>query len=532
MKYKEIHFSNDARSGLLEGVNKLANAVKTTLGPRGRTVIISRPFGDPVVTKDGVTVARSITLKDELEETGARLVKSVANKTVDVVGDGTTTASLLSQELANKGVEVLANADVDAQSMRRGMERALKDVEEVLEDIAQPVKDTETVRRVASISANDDALGDKIAEAFDKVGVDGALLVDEGASEGIEVDTTKGMFFDSGFVHHQLITDANKMEARYEDAAIFITDQKITTPQAVLSVLRVVAEVAGKNEAVLISDGFSDIVTGTFINNKMKGNFSGLLVKAPYYGPKRKEYLYDIAAAVGATVISEENGIKFEDVKPEHIGRAKRVISTKDDTTIIEGGGKETLEERIKQIKHQLESEEDQLKKEALEKRLANLTGGIGVLRVGAATEVERKEIFHRAEDAIAATKAAIKEGIVPGGGSALIEAHRQLNVPTEGAEGQGYSLVIDALLAPARQIATNAGVDPDEVVERLLSEESSQSGFNAKTLEYEDDMITAGVIDPKKVTKSALRSAVSVASLLITTECSVIEIEEDETKA
>lgn len=528
MSHKQIKFNEAARNAIIAGVNKVADAVKTTLGPRGRTVVIGNKFGGSTITKDGVTVARSITLEDPIEEIGASLIKGAANKTVEEVGDGTTTVSVLTQALANNGLKLVA-AGFDPQSLRRGMESAAEAITKKLDKITVPADTDEIVERVASISANDKETGRQVAYAFKKVGVDGTLIIEESDVPGIAIETTDGFLFHSGCVHPAFLTDARTMEGSYKNPVILVTDGKVTTVPMFLHIAEKAAEASGKRECIIIADDFSDDIIGVAVNNRLQNKFNAVLIKAPYIGPKRTEYLGDIAAVTGATFISEMNGIKLEDVAPEHFGRAKRVVATMKETVIVDGHGDKT--DRVNELKSILDTKPHQYERERYEKRLGNLTGGIGVLHVGAHSDVERKELIHRVEDAVGAVKAASQGGIVPGGGSALVKVTTDIVPPKKLTEDEkaGFALVVKACEAPLKQIVANAGQEGSVIINAIrMNDDKPLFGYNTGELRYEDDLIEAGVIDPVNVTKSALTNSVSIAAMIITTECVIADAPED----
>lgn len=520
---KQINYSEDARQGLLRGVDILANAVKTTLGPKGRNVVLDKGFGAPIITKDGVTVAKEIEVEDKLENAGVELVKEVASKTNDDVGDGTTTATVLAQAIAREGVKnVVAGANPVA--LKRGIDKCVEAlVKELKENISQPVKDGE-IANVASISANDKDIGGKIAQAMKEVGKDGVITVEESQSFGMEIEVVKGMRFDKGFVSPYMITNPDRMEAEYEDAHILITDKKISSVQDVLPVLEKVAH-TGKKDVVIIADEVEGEALATFVLNKLRGSFNVLAVKAPGFGDRRKEMLKDIAVLTGGKVITEELGLKLENTELEDLGRAHKVLATKDHTTIVEGAGNtKEIEARVAQIRKEIENSDSDFDKEKLQERLAKLAGGVAVIKVGAATETEMKEVKHRIEDAVGATKAAVEEGVVPGGGVALIRAAKVLDsLKLEKEEEVAKNILRRALEEPLRQIAQNAGVDGAVVAEEVKKSKDAV-GYNAGTNEYED-LIKAGIIDPAKVTRSALQNAASIAGMILTTEAVVTEI-------
>ncbi len=520
---KQIAFNEESRAALKRGVDKLANAVKVTLGPKGRNVILDRGYGAPTVTKDGVTVAKEIELEDKLENLGAELVKEVASKTNDVAGDGTTTATVLAQAMIKEGLRNVT-AGTNPQSLRRGIEKGvLALVKEIQEKIATPIKGDE-IENVASISANDAEIGSMIAKAMERVGDNGVITVEESQSFGVDVEVVEGMQFERGYVSPYMITNPDRMESEYQDAHILITDKKISSIQDILPVLEKVAT-TGKKELVIICEDIDGEALATLVVNKLRGAFSALAIKAPGFGDRRKAILQDIATLTGAKVISEEVGLKLEATELNDLGRARKVVSVKDSTTIVEGhGDKSAIEQRVAQLRTQLEATSSDFEKEKITERIAKLSGGVAVIKVGAATETEMKEKKHRIEDAVAATKAAVEEGIVPGGGVALIRAMAALDtVSVDGDERIGIDILRRALEEPLRMIAENAGKDGSVVAERVKNSEAG-FGYNAATDVYED-LAAAGVIDPAKVTRSALQNAASIAIMIITTECAITDL-------
>ncbi len=512
------------------GVDQLANAVKVTLGPKGRNVMIDRGYGAPTVTKDGVTVAKEIELENKFENLGAELVKEVASKTNDVAGDGTTTATVLAQALIAEGLRNVT-AGTNPQAIRRGMEKGVEALVAEIKRIATPIKGDE-IEKVASISANDKEIGTMIAEAMKKVGENGVITVEEGQSFGIEVDVVEGMQFEKGYIAPYMITNTERMEAEYQDAHILITDKKISSIQEILPVLEKIAA-TGKKELVIVAEDVDGEALTTLIVNKLRGTFSTLAIKAPGFGDRRKAMLEDIAILTGGKVITEELGLKLENAALEDLGRATKVVSNKENTTVVGGAGdKKAIEDRVAALKKQIETTESEFEREKLQERMAKLAGGVAVIKVGAATETEMKERKHRIEDAVAATKAAVEEGIVPGGGVALVRAISSLDaVSLEGDERVGLDILRRALEEPMRMIAQNAGKDGAVVVERVRHEQGGV-GYNAATDVYED-LVKAGVIDPAKVTRFALQNATSIAVMIITTECAVTEIpKKDEPEA
>ncbi len=525
---KQILFTEDARYKIKRGVDQLANAVKVTLGPKGRNVVLDRGFGSPTVTKDGVTVAKDIELEDKFENVGADLVKEVASKTNDVAGDGTTTATVLAQSIFSEGVKNVV-AGANPMSIKRGIERGVEAVvKELQENISKPITGDE-IEQVASISANDKEIGAIIAEAMQSVGENGVITVEESQSFGVEKEIVDGMRFDKGYVSPYMITNPDRMESEYSDAHLLITDKKISSLQEILPLLEKLAQ-AGKKEIVIIAEDIDGEALATLVVNKLRGTFSALAVKAPGFGDRRKEMLKDIAVLTSGKVISEDIGMKLEDAEIEDLGKARKVIATKESTTIVDGAGSEdAIKNRIAEIKTALENTDSDFDKEKLQERLAKMSGGIGVIKVGAATETEMKERKHRIEDAVAATKAATEEGIVPGGGVALLRAVSALG----NVEGQdmtpdeyvGLDILKRALEEPLRQIAINAGKEGSVIVADVKKGEGS-FGYNAREDKFED-LVAAGIIDPTKVTRSALQNAASIASLLLTTECIVTDLPE-----
>jgi chaperonin GroEL len=527
---KAIIFDDKARNKILKGVNKLANAVRITLGPKGRAVVLDKGYGSPTITRDGVSIAKEIELEDKFENMGAELVKEVASKTNDVAGDGTTTATLLTQILVNEGLKNVA-AGVDPIGMQKGMEKAIDLVLNELKNISKPVSGKEDYEHVATISARDENIGKLIAEVIDKVGKDGVVTVEEGQTVGITYELAEGMQFDRGYISPYMITNPEKMEAVLEDPLILITDRKISSIHDLVPLLEKIVQ-SGRRPMLIIAEDVEGEALATLIVNKLKGILITVAVKAPGFGERRKEMLQDIAILTGGQVISEELGLKLENADMHQLGEARKVIVTKDTTTIVGGKGrKEDIDARIAQIRKQLETTTSEYDKEKLQERLAKLAGGVAVIKVGAPTEVQQKELQHRVEDAVAATKAAIEEGIIPGGGVALIRTLPALeklidqlskeNIP----QYIGASIVRKAIEAPLRQIAENAGVDPSVVLEKV-KEGKDDFGFNASTLKYEN-LMKSGIIDPTKVTRSALQNAGSIASLLLITQCMISEIPE-----
>lgn len=516
---KQITFSEDARAKLRAGVNILADSVKVTIGPKGRNVVIDRDYGSPVITNDGVTIAKEIELEDKFENMGAQLIKEVASKTNDVAGDGTTTATVLAQSMINEGLKVVA-AGSNPMIVRHGIEKGVVAVVDALRAMRKEVKG-EDIAHVATISAGDPEVGKLIAEVMKKVGRAGVITVEEGQSMGISSEVVEGMQFDNGYVSAYMVTDSQRMEAAFADAMILLTDKKISSIQEILPLLESMAQTGRKNLVIIAEDIEGEALT-TLVLNKLRGTFNALAVKAPGFGDRRKEMLRDIAALTGGQVISDEIGLKLEDTTVEMLGRADKVISTKEKTTIVGGKGKkQEIDARIAQIKSQIETTESTYDKEKFKERLAKLAGGVGVIKVGAATEVEMKEKKYRIEDALSATRAAVDEedgGILPGGGVALVDAISSLDkLKLTGEEQIGVQILKRSLEQPLRQIAENAGVDGAVAVKEVRGSAKGM-GYNALTNEYVD-MMAAGIIDPFKVTASALQNAASVAQMVLTTE-------------
>jgi chaperonin GroEL len=520
---KQLHFDETARRGLETGVNKLADAVKVTLGPKGRNVVIAKRWGAPTITNDGVTIAKEIELEDHFENMGAQLVKEVATKTNDVAGDGTTTATVLAQALVREGLRNVA-AGANPVALKRGIEKAVSAAVESIHSLAKDVDDKGEIAQVASISAADSSIGEVISDAIDKVGKDGVVTVEESNTFGVELEFTEGMQFDKGYVSPYFVTDPDRQEAVLEDPYILVSNSKISSAHDLIAVLERVIQV-GK-PLLIIAEDVDGEALATLIVNKLRGTFTSVAVKAPWFGDRRKAMLADIAILTGGQVISEEVGLKLENVDLSLLGRARKVVVDKDTTTVIEGSGSGAdVKARIAQIKREIDDTDSDWDREKLQERLAKLAGGVAVIRVGAATEVELKEKKHRIEDAVSATKAAIEEGIVPGGGLALLRSRAavdKLAKTLEGDEATGATIVSKALEEPMRWIASNAGLEGAVVVQRA-EREKARVGLNAMTGEFED-LIKAGVIDPAKVTRSALQNAASVAALLLTTEATVAD--------
>ncbi|MGI9447727.1 MAG: chaperonin GroEL [Pirellulales bacterium] len=523
---KMMAFDQEAREAMRRGVSKLARAVKVTLGPKGRNVILQKSFGSPTVTKDGVTVAKEIDLEDTYENMGARMVREVASKTSDVAGDGTTTATVLAEAVFNEGLRAVV-AGVNPIQMKTGIEKAVEDITAKLHSSAIPVKGKKEMAQVASIAANNDAeIGDLLAEAMDKVGKDGVITVDEGKSLATEIEFVEGMQFDRGYLSPYFVTDAQAMQCVLEDCYILVYEKKISTVKDIVPLLEAVVN-AGK-PMLIVSEEVDGEALATLVINRLRGTFQVSAVKAPGYGDRRKAMLEDIAILTGATAVFENLGMKLENIGLAELGRAKKVIIDKDNTTIIEGGGKTAdIKARIEQIRREIENASSDYDREKLEERLAKLAGGVAKINVGAATESEMKEKKARVEDALHATRAAVEEGILPGGGVALLRASSQVKPKgLSDDESVGYQIVVRASRAPVTMISTNAGQDGSIVCEKVLSGEGN-FGYNAGTDKYED-LVKAGVIDPAKVTRTALQNATSVSTLLLTSDALIAEKPKD----
>jgi chaperonin GroEL len=525
---KQLKFDEDARRGLEAGIDKLADAVAVTLGPKGRNVVLDKKWGAPTITNDGVTIAKEVELEDPYENMGAQLAKEVATKTNDVAGDGTTTATVLARAMVKNGMRNVA-AGSNPMALKRGIEKAVAAAVDSIGKQSRDVEGKEEIAMVATISAADTQVGDTIAEAFEKVGKDGVITVEESQTFGIELEFVEGMQFDKGYISPYFVTDPDRMETVYDDAYLLLVGKKISSVQDILPLLEKVVQ-AGK-PLLIIAEDVEGEALATLVVNKIRGTFNSVAVKAPGFGDRRKAMLQDMAILTGGQVVSDEIGVKLENVALDLLGRARKVVVTKDDTTIVEGqGSEEDIKGRIAQIKGEIDRTDSDWDREKLQERLAKLSGGVALIKVGAATEVELKEKKHRIEDAVSATRAAIEEGIVPGGGVALIRAEQSVDVDALGLTGDeatGASIVKRALSEPARLIAHNAGHEGAVVVERIRSE-SGATGFNAATAQW-GDLTKAGVIDPAKVTRSALQNAASIAALVLTTESAVVEMPEEE---
>lgn len=524
---KQIIFDDKARASLKRGVDQLANAVKVTLGPKGRNVVIDRGFGSPIITKDGVTVAKEIELEDKFENIGAALVKEVASKTNDLAGDGTTTATVLAQAIINEGLKLVA-AGINPIEIRQGIEKEVSEVVNKLKKMSKQISTKEEIAQVASISANDPEIGKIIAEAMDSVGNEGVITVEEGQSFGVEKEVVEGMQFDKGYVSHYMVTNTETMKAEMEDPYILITDRKVSAVQDILPLLEKVLQ-TGKKELVVIAEDIDGEALTTFVVNKLRGVFSVVGIKAPGFGDRRKAMLEDIAALTGGRVISEEVGLKLDSADLSDLGQARRVIVSKDNTTIVEGKGDQAkIKSRIDQIKKEKEAADSDFDRDKLQERLAKMAGGVAVIKVGAATEVEMKEKKDRIEDALNATRAATLEGVVPGGGLALALASEAFELADN--SGVGRQIVAGAILEPIKQIAANAGQDGSFILYNIIEKNKNSKsaiGYNAANGKFED-MIAAGIIDPTKVVRCALEHAASAAMMFLTTEAVITDKKDD----
>jgi len=523
---KILKFSEEARRGLEAGVNQLADAVKVTLGPKGRNVVLEKSFGAPTITNDGVSIAREIELEDPFENMGAQLVKEVATKTNDVAGDGTTTATVLAQAMVREGLRNVA-AGANPMSLKKGIEAAVAAAVDAIGEMSEDVSsDKGKIASVAGISSADPAIGEILAEAFDKVGKDGVISVEESNTFGVDLEFTEGMQFDKGFLSPYFVTDPDRQESILDEPYILFVNGKISSVQELVPVLEKVMQ--GGKPLLIIAEDVEGEALATLVVNKIRGTFTSVAVKAPGFGERRKAMLQDLAILTGGQVISEEVGLKLENTSIDLLGQARKVIITKDETTLVEGAGDSSdVEGRVAQIKREIDDTDSDWDREKLQERLAKLAGGVAVIQVGAATEVELKEKKHRIEDAVSATRAAIEEGIVPGGGTALLRSREAINgLSLEGDEATGANLVFRSLDAPARQIAQNAGHEGAVVVQQVETA-GGNNGFNAETGEFED-LVAAGVIDPAKVTRAALQNAASIAALLLTTETLITDKPEE----
>jgi chaperonin GroEL len=524
MAYKELKFSEDARRSLERGVNILADAVKVTLGPKGRYVVLDKKFGAPTITNDGVTIAREIEVEDVFENQGAQLVREVATSTNDVAGDGTTTATVLAQAIVHDGLKNVA-AGANPMAIKRGIEKTVEAVVENLKSQSKEISGKEDIARVATVSSRDREIGDVLSDAIEKVGKDGVVNVEEGQTFGLELEFTEGMQFDKGYLSPYMITDAERMEAVLEDPFILVANQKVGAVKDLLPVLEQVIQ-AGKPLLIVAEDVEGESLA-TIVVNKLRGTFTAVAVKAPGFGDRRKRMLEDIAILTGAEVITEEMGLKLENTKLSQLGHARRVVVDKDTTTIIDGAGdSEGIKARIKQLKSEIENTDSDFDREKLQERLAKLAGGVAVVKVGAATETEMKEKKHRVEDALQAARAALEEGVVPGGGVALVNAIDAIDLDAyEGDERTGAKIVVRALEEPVRQLANNAGLEGSIVVDKVRNAEKG-FGLNVETGEYED-LVKSGITDPTMVVRSALQNAASIAKNILTTEAVVAEAPE-----
>ncbi|MCK4635748.1 MAG: chaperonin GroEL [Candidatus Moranbacteria bacterium] len=523
---KQISFSTDARKKIVIGIDAVSNAVKTTIGPKGRNVVLDKGFGAPVITNDGVTIAKEIELEDKFENIGVELIKQVADKTNDAAGDGTTTSTIMTQAVVRAGLKFVETG-INPVGIRKGLEAAKNDVVKILQKNSKKVESKEEMAQVATISAENKELGKMIADVMDKVGKDGVITVEESQTVGLSYDIVKGVQFDKGYISPYMITDVESRKAEMKDSYILVTDKKISVINDILPLLEKITQ-SGKKELVIICEDLDGEALATLVVNKLRGVLNVLAIKAPEFGDTRKEVMEDIAIVTGATVISEDKGMTLETVELEMLGSAKKVISTNDDTTIVDGKGKKkNIEGRVSQISRQAQASESDYDKEKLQKRVAKLTGGVAVIRAGAATETEMTYVKHKLEDALAATKAAVEEGIVAGGGTALAKAVSSLKVNNRANNEfrAGYQTLLNALVEPLRQIVFNTGEkDPAVVLNNIMESEGMNYGYNALVNKYEEDMIKSGIIDPLKVTRTALENAVSVASMVLTTEVAITD--------
>jgi len=526
---KIIIFNEEARRALKRGVDAVSDVVKITIGPRGRNVVLDKGYGAPTITNDGVSIAKEITLSDKFENMGAEIIKEVANKTNDVAGDGTTTSVILAQAIIGEGLKHVSMG-VNAMSLRMGIEEAVAKAVTVLIQIAKPIKNKEEIRQVANLSSESEEIGSIIAETIEKVGKDGVVTVEESQTFGVDSEVVEGLEFDKGYVSPYMITNPERMEAEYKDVPILLTDRKISSVKEILPLLESLSQ-SGKKELVIVADDVDGEALSTFIVNKLRGGFSVLAVKAPGYGDRKKEMLEDIAVTIGAKVVSEDLGVKLESATIDMLGKASKILATKDSTIIVGGkGGKSAIDKRIAALKKQKETLDSKYDKEKIDERIAKLSGGVAVIRVGAATETEMKYLKLKIEDAVAATKAAIAEGIVAGGGSAFIRVIKKMR--SEKAKdfatpeiALGYEIVLKALEAPLRQIVLNTGnADGSVAVEKIMTSDKENAGFNAMTEKFSDDLIKEGIIDPVKVTRTSLQNAASAAAILLTTEAAVAD--------
>jgi chaperonin GroEL len=524
---KQIVYNETARKLLKEGVDKVANAVKVTMGPRGRNVVLEKSYGTPIITNDGVSIAKEISLSNKFENMGAEIVKEVATRTNDKAGDGTTTATVLTQAIVHEGMKH-STMGLNAMGIKLGIEKASKDIVETLKTMSKSIKTKDEYKQVATISAESEEIGQIIADTIEKVGKDGVVTVEESQSVGIDSDVVEGLEFDKGYISPYMVTNPERMESEYRDVSILVTDKKISSIKDILPLLEKLAQ-TGKKDLVIVADDVDGEALATFVLNKIRGTFNVLAIKAPGYGDKKKDALSDIAVTIGATVVSDDVSLNFENVGIEVLGKAQKIVSTKDSTVVVGGKGKKAdIDSRIKQLKAQLEKSDSKYEKEKISERIAKLSGGVAVIRVGASTETQMKYMKLKIEDAVNATKAAIDEGIVAGGGSALIRVAHKLSGKTKFAsqeEEVGYSVVLRALEAPMRQIAINAGHDDGSViVESVKNNTKEYAGYDFLINKPVDDMIKAGIIDPVKVTRSAVENACSASAILLTTEVAIAD--------
>ena len=530
---KRIIFNEEARKALKRGIDAVADVVKITIGPRGRNVVLDKGYGAPTITNDGVSIAKEISLKDKFENMGVEIIKEVATKTNEIAGDGTTTATVLTQAIINEGMKH-TTMGVNAMGIKFGIESASQDIVKALKEISKPIKTDEEIRQVANISAESVELGNIIADTIKKVGKDGVVTVEESQTIGLESEVTEGIEFDKGYISPYMVTNAERMEAEYNDPAILITDKKISSIKEILPLLEKLAQ-SGKKDLVIIAEDVDGEALTTFLVNKLRGNFNVLAIKAPGYGDRKKDLLQDIAVTVGAKVISEELGLKFENAEVDMLGKARKVVSTKDNTVIVGGKGKKTdIDKRVAQLKKQKESINSKYDKEKIDERIAKLSLGVAVIRVGAATETEMKYLKLKIEDAVNATKAAIEEGIVAGGGVALIKASQKVQSTMKSdnmsAEQKiGYQIVLKALEAPLKQIAMNAGKEDGSVIVDKVKNGKGNAGYDALKDEMVSDMIALGIVDPVKVTRLGVQNACSASAILLTTEAAVAEEPKEE---
>ena len=529
---KQILFSEEARKSLKHGVDSVANAVKITIGPRGRNVVLDKGYGSPMITNDGVTIAKEISLTDKFENMGAEIIKEVATKTNDAAGDGTTTSVILTQALVSEGMKH-TTMGVNAMGVRMGIEKAAEEVVAILKGIAKVIKSKDEIKQVATIAAESEEIGAIIADTIEKVGKDGVVTVEESQTFGVESEVVKGLEFDKGYVSPYMITDSERMEAVYKDPLILVTDKKISGIKEILPLLEKISQTGGK-DVVIVAEDVDGEALATFVVNRLRGSFNVLAVKAPGYGDRKKEMLEDIAAMIGAKVVSEELGIKLESAELNVLGRANKVVATKDNTIIVGGKGKKAdIETRISQLKTQCEQSDSKFDVEKLEERIAKLSGGIAVIRVGAATETEMKYLKLKIEDAVAATKAAIDEGVVSGGGSALVRAGKKIGgkkVFASEAEKIGWEIMLKSLESPLKNIVLNAGKEDSAVIiEKIKNAETENAGYDALNDIFVADMFKAGIIDPVKVTRTAVQNAASGAAILLTTEAAIADVPKEE---